>query len=102
MLGIQHALHDLRRVRDRHHDRAADKFGESREHGVRNDRPPILTDKMNRFPAAQRSDQLDDIGRERGFVVVAIARNLGRRIPAQVGGDGAVAGGCQRRNLVAP
>ena len=102
VLCIQHALHDLRRVRDRHHDCAADEIGESREHRVRNDRPPILADKMYRFSAAQRSDQLGDIGRKRGFIVVAIVRNLGRRIPAQAGSDSAEAGGRQRRNLVAP
>ena len=102
VLCNEHALRNLRRVRDRHHDRAAHEFGESREHRVAYARPPILADKMYRFAAAQRPDQLGDIGRERGSVIETIARNPGRRIAAQEGGDCAVAGGGQRRNLTIP
>jgi hypothetical protein len=32
------------RVRDRHHDRTADKFGESREQCIHYGRPPILSE----------------------------------------------------------
>ena len=96
MFGVQHAFQHLRRVRNRHHNGPSDQLWKCCEHGVRNNCTPILPNKMHRFAPAQQPYQLGDIGGERGFVIKAILRDLGRVVAAQVGRDRAVAGGSKR------
>src|SRR5207245_10309748 len=76
VLGIEHTLGRLRRMRDRHDDRATDELREGREHAIGDRRAPVLAYEMRPLAAAERADQRGDVGREGGSIIDAVARHL--------------------------
>ena len=82
MLGVEHALGDHRRVRNGHDHCATKELGERGEHRVADGRAPVLADQMRGLAAAERADQLGDVGCERAPVEESVTRNLGRWVAA--------------------